>query len=319
MAMQRFHFNRVLTTEVRYPTLQGSKGHETLGSPPATEEGPFPVIVFAHGYDLQPSDYQTLLDAWVRAGFVVVAPVFPDENTARVTALGGPGSVAGAEAENDVVNEPGDVAFVLRQFAAMDAPGSGSSLSGIADLSEVALAGQSDGANVVAALAYGSAYRSTWASISPEPRAIVVLSGQALYDGPGGTVNAYSSTAASPDVLQVQSDADVCNGRAYAADLYGYLDNAPVHLFELLHGAAHLQPYMGRVAGPNPYAPVVQRLTTLFFRLALGARSSHPSLASLIAAGTSPVSTMFVAPYNLGPTITKAVAQDSSACLQQLP
>jgi len=63
-------------------------------------------VIFAHGYDVTPDTYAALLDAWVEAGFVVVAPVFPDENSMRSPLRGG------TNTEDDIVNEPGDLAFV---------------------------------------------------------------------------------------------------------------------------------------------------------------------------------------------------------------
>lgn len=306
---------RVLTTDVRYPTVRGSSGHETTNAGPATGDGPFPVIVFAHGFDVDPSIYAPLLDSWVRAGFVVVSPIFPDENAQRIAQLGGPNSTEGQEAENeDIVNEPGDVAFVLKQFALVDAAGSGSFLSGIGDLSQVALAGQSDGANVVAALAFGTAYRSTWSSITPAPKAVVVLSGEALSEGPGDVANGWSSGPASPKVLQVQSDADTCNSAQDAADLFEEFGGAPVHLFELLHGASHLQPYTDAVPGPNPYAPVVERSTVAFLRFALGVGPKEVSLGSVEAAATSSVSKVFTASDAIGPAIQGSPGQSPSGC-----
>ena len=40
--------------------------------------GPLPLIVFAHGWDSNPGVYETLLDTWAAAGYLVAAPTFPD-------------------------------------------------------------------------------------------------------------------------------------------------------------------------------------------------------------------------------------------------
>ncbi len=309
---------RVLVTQIRYPTLAGAPGAESVDAKPASAYGPFPVVEFAHGYDTDPSVYAPLLDAWVRAGFVVVSPVFPDESSAAIARFGGRESNASLEAESkDVPNEPGDMAFVLHRFAALDEPPAGtfrSRLAGIADLSKVAVAGQSDGANVVAALGFGSAYASTWASISPRPRAVLVLSGSTLPDGPGGATNSYSSGPDSPDVLQVQSDADVCNVPVQALSLYNDLAGAPVHLFELLHGATHLEPYTNVVPGTNPFGPVVQRVTTDFLRLALQYQAAGLSVSSVIAAGSDSISKMLVSPDQVRAAIPGTVQPDVQGC-----
>ncbi len=276
---------RVLTTEVFYPTVKGSPDAETANAAPASAFGPFPVIVFAHGFNTMPETYWPLLDSWVHAGFVVVAPVFPDENAETVTLYGGPEGAGGNGEDYDETNEPGDIAYVLGAFAMEAARGSGSPLAGVADMKEVALAGQSDGANVVAALAFGSAYEPFWRSMSPAPKAVAVLSGQAIFDGPGNNgSNTYSSGPTSPAVLQVQSIADSCNLGRFAADLYSYIDAGPVHFFETLTKAGHLDPYVG----VTPWSTIVENVTTTFFKVELGWRSQGLSLASVEAAGTVP-------------------------------
>ncbi|HLI43642.1 MAG TPA: hypothetical protein VKU92_04150 [Acidimicrobiales bacterium] len=275
---------RVLTTQVRYPTLRGSAAGETPGAAAATAYGPFPVIVFAHGFGVDPVAYEPLLDAWVRAGFIVVSPIFPDENASIVKQVGGISSQEALTAETDETNEPGDIAFVLQQLAvAAETPGT--PLTRLPDLSEVALAGQSDGANVVGALAFGSAYASIWASIEPEPKAVAVLSGEELTAGPGNYgANTYGSGPQSPALLQVQSTADSCNPGQDAYALYSRIDHGPVHLFETLTGASHLDPYVG----VQPWAAIVQKVTTEFFEVELHWRDAGLSLARVVAAGSVP-------------------------------
>lgn len=271
---------RILTTEIWYPALTGSTTAPTAGARPATVDGPFPVVLFAHGFDLTPQYYSALLDSWVSAGFVVVAPLFPDEQTDTVVASGGPVS---SDAEYDLPNEPGDLAYVAKQFAAVDAKRSGSALSGIGDLADLALAGQSDGGDAVAGLAYGSAYTSDYASLPAVPKAVLVLSGQAL-NGDGDT---ESATASSPALLQVQSTADPCNDPVDATDLFGQLfgtlANAPTHLFMTLDGVGHLPPYSG-----GTDSAVVEKVTTEFLRLELGRDAKGLTVASVTEAGSVP-------------------------------
>ena len=275
---------RILTTVVLYPTLGGS-AVETPAAKPATSDGPFPVIVLAHGFDVSPSYYQPLLDSWVQAGFIVVSPIFPDENTATVSADGGPYSTGGSADDNDESAETGDIPFVLQQFDAVVATGSGSPLAGIADTSDLALAGQSDGANVVAALAYGSAYGFDRRMMPVEPKAVAILSGQQLIPA-NGHRNLYAASSSSPAVLQVQSDTDTCNSAQSAAGLFGALVGAPVHLFETLHGATHLAPYTTLFTGTNPWAAVVEKVTTEFFEVELGWNNKGVSIASVIGNGS---------------------------------
>ena len=56
--------SRTLVTTIWYPAR-------------ASGEGPYPLIVFAHGLGASPQEYQQLLTAWAAAGYVVAAPLFP--------------------------------------------------------------------------------------------------------------------------------------------------------------------------------------------------------------------------------------------------
>jgi hypothetical protein len=274
---------RVLTTEVRYPMLDGSATSETEDGRPTTVGGPYPVIVFAHGWDTEPSDYEGLLDSWVKAGFVVVAPIFPDENAAAVAAAGGPDSAAAMTEENDAYNEPGDIVYVLKQLESISTEGWGANLKGALKLSDVALAGQSDGANVVAALAYASGLRKLYEELPVAPRAVAVMSGEAWTDMLNGEAGTYAGSASSPSLLQIQSDADGCNHPAVAIDLYAELQTGlRSKWWVTLLGADHLEPYEGAA----PWSPVVDAVTTKFFELELAWRSSSLSASSIPPAGT---------------------------------
>src|SRR5665213_350427 len=97
---------RTLVTEIRYPTQFVVGGPTQInGAKPVPKSGGYPTIVFAHGYDVTPDTYAPLLDAWVKAGFVVVAPIFPDESPSAVAAQ------HGANTEDDLLNEPAAVSY----------------------------------------------------------------------------------------------------------------------------------------------------------------------------------------------------------------
>ena len=73
---------RSLTTIIRYPAVGSPSRNDRLVAAPAKSAGPFPLIVFAHGFNITPTPYAPMLRAWVRAGFVVAAPIFPLTNAA---------------------------------------------------------------------------------------------------------------------------------------------------------------------------------------------------------------------------------------------
>jgi dienelactone hydrolase len=231
---------RTLVTYVRYPRSGG---------------GPFPLIVFAHGFALLPGDYAKLLDAWTRAGFVVAAPVFPVENE---HAPGGPD-------ESDLINQPGDMSFVVSRLLAASA-GERSPLHGLIDPARIAVAGHSDGAETAFAVAYEEHF------VDRRVRAAVILSGAEL---PPETVVRGGS---SPPLLAVQGTADPINPPSASYALFRAVAR-PKYLLRLL-GAGHLPPYTTAVRQLG----VVERVTIAFLDRYLRAGT----LEQLVAAGRAP-------------------------------
>lgn len=224
---------RVLVTEVRYP----SRGH-----------APFPLIVFAHGFIETPDDYARLLDTWARAGYVVAAPVFPVENP---NAPGGPD-------ESDLVNEPGDLSFVISRLTAPGAP-----LRGLIDSRRIVIAGQSDGAEAALSVAYDSRFRDRRID------AAIIMSGAAL---PGFS----HPPPGSPPLLAVQGTADPLNAPSTTTSYFDLMQRPKFLLW--LVGAAHLEPY----TTTDRWAAVVDRASTAFLGHYLGRAPLRP----LIDAGT---------------------------------
>lgn len=217
---------RVLVTVVRYPDGRG----------------PFPLVVFAHGFALTPQPYERLLEAWANAGFVVAAPVFPVENA---NAPGGPD-------ESDLVNEPRDLSFVISRLIASDER---------VDRTKIAVAGQSDGAEAALSAAYDRRYRDRRLD------AAVILSGAAL---PGFAPPA----AGAPPLLAVQGTADPLNVPATTAYYYRLM-RRPKFLLLLL-GGSHLPPY----TTADRWAGAVERSTIAFLSHYLRHGSLRPLLTA---------------------------------------
>lgn len=229
---------RTLRTYVRLPTS---------GQPP------YPLIVFGHGYATTPGLYAPLLDAWARAGFIVAAPLFPVESA---DAPGGPD-------ESDLVNQPGDIRFVISSMLAADrSPRSW--LHGLVDPRRIAVAGQSDGGETAFAVGYERSYAD------PRVRAAVVLSG-ALLPGepllPGPRL---------PPLLAVQGTADTVNPPQLTYDFFGQA-HEPKFLLRLL-GAGHLPPYSTN----RRQLAVVERVTIAF----LNAYLRHGSIRGIVRAAS---------------------------------
>jgi predicted dienelactone hydrolase len=206
-----------------------------LWYPPASAgNGPWPLVVFGHGYATTPFRYARLLRAWAAAGFVVAAPVFPLGNA---NAPGGPD-------ESDIVNQPRDMSFVVtRLLAASASPAS--PLYGLVSRTRIAVAGQSDGAETAFAVTYQRPWRDA------RVRAAVVLSGAEL----GGHARLVASAV---PLLAVQGTADRINPPVYTFGLF-HAVGRPKFLFLLAH-AGHLGPY----TVPGARLAAVERVSIAF-------------------------------------------------------
>ncbi len=282
---------RKLLTEVRYPTLAKPSALARAGAAPARRFGPYPLIVFAHGYDLLPDNYDALLNAWVHAGFVVAAPIFPATNATAVAA-----DHARSIGENDDINQPGDVAFVLKSLLS-SSQGTSSLcrvLKGLVSPSRVGLAGQSDGAESVAALGYDRLYREPNLPIA----AVAVLSGQEFAPS-SATANPYAG-ASGPALLITQSATDQCNPPQNSTKLYDDVHQVDKWFLKLVH-ANHLPPYDG--VDPASFN-VVATVTTDFFAHELAhatssaammrAGNAHVAVATMTTGATAPAITALV-------------------------
>jgi fermentation-respiration switch protein FrsA (DUF1100 family) len=246
---------RTLVTYVRYPALGSPAAPQRWGAPAARQAGPFPLIVFGHGFTATPALYASLLNAWAAAGYVVAAPVFPLENA---NAPGGPD-------ERDIVNQPQDMLFLIGRLLAADRARR-SPLHGLIEPREVALAGHSDGAETALVAAFDPTLHL------PAVRAAVILSGART---PSGLTR---FPAASPALLATQGTADPINPPA-VTDAFFAIAPRPKYLLELV-GGGHLTPYT-----EQPDLGIVERVTIAFLDRYLKHGPQHGILAAADAPG----------------------------------
>jgi fermentation-respiration switch protein FrsA (DUF1100 family) len=256
---------RTLLTYVRYPALGAPDRTDLLNAPAARADGPFPLIIFGHGFAVTPALYARLLQSWARAGYVVAAPVFPLENA---NAPGGPN-------ESDLVNQPADMRFVISRMLAASSTGSGP-LAGLLDPTRIAVTGQSDGGDTALAVAYDPSFRD------PRVSAAVILSGAEI---PG--VGGFTFPPGSPPLLATQGTADNVNPPSFT-NLFFHAAPRPKYLLSLI-GAEHLLPYSDQ----QPQLTIVERVTIAFLDAYLKARpgalqrlgslGSVPGTASIVA------------------------------------
>jgi predicted dienelactone hydrolase len=250
----------MLLTQLWYPAAPLSAG------PPAP--GPFPLLLFAPGFQQCADPYGDLLTAWASAGYVVAAVDFPQSDC----------RTGAAATEADMINQPGDMSYVLTQLLAMSQR-PGDVVSGLLNEHELAATGQSDGGDTVAALAANTC------CADHRLAAVAVLSGAEWAPMPGR----YFATSVPP-MLFVQGSADTVNPPWTSGQLYDSDGNAARYYLDLF-GADHTGPYWGT----NGVERIVAQVTLAFFdRYVLGQRAALPAMArygdiqgiaALVAAG----------------------------------
>jgi pimeloyl-ACP methyl ester carboxylesterase len=213
--------------------------------------GPLPLVVFAHGWDSDPSLYRPLLDTWAAEGYLVAAPILPDSSD---TLPGSPISNYPAQAE--------DLSFLITQLLQGGA--------GPVDPDRIAVAGHSDGGTDIALLALNPAYADH------RIRAYLSLSGEI----PAGVAGPWG--VSTPGTLLV-----VVGG----ADQYGlaprssqvYMSAQMTKAMVTVTGGNHLDPYVAT----TPTAVALRSETVRFLNSALapGPESAARLTAALEPAG----------------------------------
>lgn len=119
--------SRTLVTDVFYPATEA-------GSDAPLAPGPWPLVIYSHGYLSTRAESTDLLKYLASHGMVVAAPTFP------LSSQGAPGGPTIA----DVGHQPGDVSFIIDSLADL-AGGNGWASGAVASPPQVAAAGLSLG------------------------------------------------------------------------------------------------------------------------------------------------------------------------------
>jgi predicted dienelactone hydrolase len=239
---------RTLVTTIYYPAPAA------VPNPPPVV-GPFPLLVFAHGFAIDAAAYAPLLHDLAAGGYVVAAPDFPGTSTAY------PGSAV----RGDSLEEPADISFVITSIIGLS--GQPGPLAGVVDPNAIGDAGQSDGGVVAAATAYNTC------CIDPRIKASSILTGGAFgFDGqwfPPGT----------PPVMFVHATEDEVNPYGASTSMFAQAQS-PKYLFTI-DGGSHLEVYVD-----PPWEDHVAVAMVAFFDLYL---KGDPAAADrLAAAGSTP-------------------------------
>jgi alpha-beta hydrolase superfamily lysophospholipase len=215
--------------------------------------GRWPLVVFAHGFNVGPETYMSLLEAWAAHGYVVAGPRFPLTDPA----------VSGSNLdESDIDNEPGDIRFVTDALVAPASP-----LAAKIDPHRVAVAGHSDGAEAALAASLAPA-----PAAQPRYRAVIAMSVRPL-PGPGLMPN--------PPILVTQGDADTISPAERG--LQTWQRAAPPRYLLVLRGGGHLPP----LETGSAWLPGVEATTEAFLDAYVAGDGAGSGLAT--ATRTSPL------------------------------
>ena len=224
----------------------------TLIRRPVGLKGPLPLVVFAHGWDSSPEVYETLLDTWAAAGYLVAAPAFPDSASTL------PGDPISNYPEQAL-----DLSFVITEML--------TGVAGPVNPSEIAVAGHSDGGTDVALLALNPLYADH------RIKAYLSLSGE-IPDGVSGTWS-----AATPGALFVAVGTDDEYGLYPRAEqIYSSADMPKAMV--TLDGGDHL----GTFLDDTPSAAAMRNETVAFLEAVLPAASvTSAQLAAALTPGAT--------------------------------
>lgn len=137
--------SRTLPVLVLYPATGTPGGEPREGARAARHGGPFPLVVFSHGFTAHGPDYDVVLLRRIAAhGYVVAAPTFPLSS----------GGAPGGPRLLDYVNQPGDVSFVITKMLRLDRRDG--TLHGVIDREEIGAIGHSLGAITTLGVTYNS-------------------------------------------------------------------------------------------------------------------------------------------------------------------
>ena len=204
---------RHLPTLAFYPAVGPGGTAESPNAPGLFDD--WPVVLFAEGYNANLGYYHDVVHHLAASGYVVLFPFFP------LATSGGPLN------ESDLVNEPGDVTFVLEQAIAFNS--AAGVLHGMLDTSHLALVGQSDGGEAVLGAAYLPG--QIGARVGP-----VVAASAA-----GVLLGNHGGSGVAHDVMILQGTSDTINPPAYGDRLYATTPSPKSYL--QLIGAPHVEPF----------------------------------------------------------------------------
>ncbi len=205
-----------------------------LWFPDEAVEGGSPLVVYSHGFMSNRSEGAYLAEALARQGYIVAAADYPLSNGA---APGGPNPT-------DVVNQPGDVSFIIDSLIAM--PEADRPFSGTVDATKIGVAGLSLGGLTSTLVGYHPRYRDE------RVRAVISIAGPA-----GMFTRRFFLTSAAPLLMIGGTEDAVVDYATHAAIIP---ERAPQGTLLTINGGTHIsfagiaEPSMRFVEHPDSLA-----------------------------------------------------------------
>jgi dienelactone hydrolase len=217
--------------------------------------GPFPLVVFAHGYAVTPAFYAPMLERWAAAGYVVAAPTYP-------ILSGEPGGASHVDYEQTFA----DTSFVITQVLALDAA---DPIGALVDPARVAAAGHSDGEVIAFGVGFLECCRD------PRVRSVIAMAGNLA-----NANNPHVRDTGTP-LLHVMETGDEYD--PYPASIaWDRANLTPPRWLLTLQGATHVPPY--QVPG-DPHFELLARAVVDFLDATLEDRPDRfDRLAATVAA-----------------------------------
>ncbi len=149
--------SRTLPTTIWYPAQGDPDAAAQRDAAPDREHGRYPLVLFAHGYEVTPDFYRPMLERWAAAGYVVAAPTFP-------ILSGTPGGASHTDYEKTF----DDASFVITRV--LDTAAS-DPVTALVDPNRIAAAGHSDGETIAFGIGFLSCCRD------PRVAAVIPMAG----------------------------------------------------------------------------------------------------------------------------------------------
>ena len=232
--------DRTFPVTIWYPTPGDPDAPAVPDAPPDRAVGAYPLVVFVHGYQASPGDYEQLLRRWAAAGYVVAAAAYPG---------GG----------DDYSLQFADTTFLITRLLALSAGAPASNpLVGTVDPQRIAVTGHSNGELIAYGLGFMQCCRDR------RVKAVVSLAGNL-----GNVVDNPIERDNGVPILHILGEADEL--QPYGAAIQWDRDNLTAPRWSVtVVGGSHAPPFQ---TPSSPYFDGVVTITTDFLD---GTLKSHP-------------------------------------------